>query len=144
MCGITECCFISAAETETMALINIVTNQPERFGCKKECTTPTYKYKLDGYGGTVMPSTFELCRNITTHGRIYINVISNKVQVMQEFEVYDLSGIIGSVGGSLGLFIGFSFLQFLLSTLKTLTDIERKGSVRTEQTVKSVSLTEVK
>ncbi len=31
-----------------------------------------------------------------------------------EYEVYDLSGIVGSVGGSLGLFVGFSFFDCLM------------------------------
>ena len=29
-----------------------------------------------------------------------------------EYLIYDMSGLIGSIGGSLGLFVGFSFRDF--------------------------------
>ena len=34
---------------------------------------------------------------------------SNDIQVCKEYLIYDENGLIGSVGGTLGLFIGFSF-----------------------------------
>ena len=37
-----------------------------------------------------------------------------EVTVYEEYKVYDFNGIVGSVGGSLGLFIGFSFLDAML------------------------------
>ena len=36
------------------------------------------------------------------------------VKVNEEYKVYDFNGILGSVGGSLGLFIGFSFLDMMI------------------------------
>ena len=39
---------------------------------------------------------------------------NNLVKVHKEYEVYDFNGILGSVGGSLGLFIGFSFLDMMM------------------------------
>ena len=39
---------------------------------------------------------------------------NNLVKVHKENEVYDFNGILGSVGGSLGLFIGFSFLDMMM------------------------------
>ena len=38
---------------------------------------------------------------------------SEEVMYFKEYVIYDFSGMIGSVGGSLGLFIGFSFLDFI-------------------------------
>ena len=38
---------------------------------------------------------------------------SNELQVQQDYLVYDINGLIGSVGGTLGLFIGFSFYDLL-------------------------------
>ena len=35
-------------------------------------------------------------------------------KVYEEYKVYDFNGILGSVGGSLGLFIGFSFLDMMI------------------------------
>ena len=43
-----------------------------------------------------------------------VTVERHEVQVNEEYKVYDFTGILGSVGGSLGLFIGFSFLDMIL------------------------------
>ena len=45
---------------------------------------------------------------------IEVKVARLEVKVDTEYKVYDFSGILGSVGGSLGLFIGFSFLDMIL------------------------------
>ncbi len=47
----------------------------------------------------------------------YFKIVSPKIEVLKEYAVYDFSGILGSVGGSLGLFVGFSFLDCLFSVL---------------------------
>ena len=39
---------------------------------------------------------------------------SNKTQVYQEYVVYDAMGLVGNIGGTLGLFLGFSFRDFIL------------------------------
>ena len=36
------------------------------------------------------------------------------ITVYTEYKIFDLSGILATVGGSLGLFIGFSFLEFMM------------------------------
>ena len=46
----------------------------------------------------------------------------NEMEVFQEYLIYEITGIIGSIGGTLGLFVGFSFLD--LST--KLIDILKK------------------
>ena len=43
----------------------------------------------------------------------YISFKSNIVKRHQEYRVYDEIGVITSVGGSLGLFIGFSFFEMI-------------------------------
>ena len=45
-----------------------------------------------------------------------------KFKVEEEYLVYNLSGIVGTVGGSLGLFIGFSFLDFMLLGVRRMAD----------------------
>ena len=37
-----------------------------------------------------------------------------KVEQRYEYEFYDLNTIIGIIGGSMGLFLGFSFYQFVV------------------------------
>ena len=39
--------------------------------------------------------------------------MSKTEEVNQEYLIYDITGFVGSVGGTLGLFIGFSFLDTL-------------------------------
>ena len=46
-----------------------------------------------------------------------------KIKVEEEYMVYSFSGIVGTVGGSLGLFIGFSFLDCLLLGVKRLANM---------------------
>ena len=41
----------------------------------------------------------------------FLTLSSSEIVVEQEIRMYDVNTIIGSIGGSLGLFIGFSFLQ---------------------------------
>ena len=38
-----------------------------------------------------------------------IKFMSKTEEVNQEYLIYDITGFVGSVGGTLGLFIGFSF-----------------------------------
>ena len=42
---------------------------------------------------------------------------SPDMKVYQQYAVYDFSGIVGTVGGSLGLFIGFSYMDFMLMVI---------------------------
>ena len=44
-----------------------------------------------------------------------------EVTVFQEYVVYDTIGMIGSVGGTLGMFIGFSFTGFISSIINGLS-----------------------
>ena len=48
-----------------------------------------------------------------TNAEIYSSFTAPTVLVIEEYLIYDSVGMIGSVGGSLGLFLGFSFLGLL-------------------------------
>ena len=43
-----------------------------------------------------------------------IRIEGKEITVYEEYVVYDFNGIVGTVGGSLGLFVGFSFLDIIL------------------------------
>ena len=53
---------------------------------------------------------------------IEYSYISNEIQVQQEYFIYGIDELIGSVGGILGLFIGFSFVDFLLKIINSVKD----------------------
>lgn len=46
--------------------------------------------------------------------RYWLKLQGPDIKVHEEYIVYDFNGIVGTVGGSLGLFVGFSFLDFVL------------------------------
>ena len=48
----------------------------------------------------------------------WIILSSPEIKVNQKYAVYDFSGIVGTVGGSLGLFVGFSVMEFMLMLIK--------------------------
>ena len=48
--------------------------------------------------------------------RLFLYPITADVLVYEEYLLFDFNAIVSSVGGSLGLFIGFSFLQCAMST----------------------------
>ena len=53
---------------------------------------------------------------------IEYSYISNEIQVQHEYFIYGIDELIGSVGGILGLFIGFSFVDFLLKIINSVKD----------------------
>ena len=98
-----------AIKTERQLLARLQNN-----GSCKPCT------KYD-YSGT---KTFEsenveddyMFHKILTYQFAYPQVLT----IYQEYLIYDGIGMIGSVGGTLGMFIGFSFSNAISSTLNFL------------------------
>ena len=48
----------------------------------------------------------------------WVSLTTPIVLVYEKYAVYDFGGIVGMVGGSLGLFVGFSFMDFMLMLIK--------------------------
>ena len=48
---------------------------------------------------------------------VNLNLGSTDIEVREDVTLVNFNGLISSVGGSLGLFLGFSFYQFLLSVM---------------------------
>ena len=46
---------------------------------------------------------------------IAFRFLSNKIINYEEYLIYDFVGMVGSIGGSLGMFLGFSFLDYMFS-----------------------------
>ena len=63
----------------------------------------------------------------TQYPGVFKAIIETKVVTMyEEYQVYDFNGFVGSVGGSLGLFIGFSFLDMILYLINKAQDVCRR------------------
>ena len=55
--------------------------------------------------------------NKTNLFAVNLNLGSTDIEVREDVTLVNFNGLISSVGGSLGLFLGFSFYQFLLSVM---------------------------
>ena len=77
--------------------------------------------KVKQYKGKVEEREYNY-RNATT---IILTVMlpSDKKWVHEEYYIFDEIGLLGFIGGSLGLFVGFSFYGYLSQFLDILTSI---------------------
>ena len=79
---------------------------------------------INSYNGKVlMKSDIMKVDNESQQGIIFEYSFNEPsyVKVYEEYLIYDTLGMIGSVGGTLGLFIGFSFMNvitFLINTIE--------------------------
>ena len=80
--------------------------------CLNPCTD--YKYTVIQMLGEIDEEIIENLKNETTNNIIDFMVAYRSVdeKVYQEYYIYDTFSFIGNIGGSLGLFIGFSYTDF--------------------------------
>ena len=52
-----------------------------------------------------------------------------EIQVQTEYLIYDFNGLLGFIGGTLGLFIGFSFYGLLTDIINSALFITQKISI---------------
>ena len=69
--------------------------------CNKTQFTANIEYKDFGYEKTAQSINMVL------------NYPSSDIEVFEEYPIYDLSGMLGSIGGSLGICVGFSIFDVL-------------------------------
>ena len=79
--------------------------------CPNSCTQFQYQGKMKSLVGYVNDSKL-----------VWMDFLflSGYLQVHQEYLVYEIDDIIGSIGGTLGLFIGFSFLELVKHFIRTI------------------------
>ena len=56
--------------------------------------------------------------------KFFYQIAKGKMNVYEEYLIYDVKGMVGSIGGTLGLFIGFSFynvIGYLMGFLRDTT-----------------------
>ena len=63
--------------------------------------------------------------NHTTHFSYSIKAPAT-MRVNEEYLIYDFEGLVGSVGGTLGMFIGFSFINVISDILNFFTSLIEK------------------
>ncbi len=95
----------------------------EEYGCDYECETWTYHYSILRFESYHARSVIPWMAPKSS----YFKLTSPHIKVNQEYAVYDFSRVLGNVGGSLGMFVGFSFFDlvilFLTSSLAWLGSI---------------------
>ena len=59
--------------------------------------------------------------NFSTPGVFMIVAMTDTIQIIEEIDIITLSGLIGSIGGSLGMFFGFSITPYLSFLIEKIT-----------------------
>ena len=81
-------------------------NEFDTSGCSLPCKEEKYKVQkidLNGFGGGIRPNIIQ----------IGITYKTMDVEIHNEVLIQDIYAFVGTVGGSLGLFIGFSYTGFV-------------------------------
>ena len=60
-------------------------------------------------------------KNLSTSGVFIISTTSNTKQIMEEIDIITFAGLLGSIGGSLGMFFGFSLTSYLFFVIEKFT-----------------------
>ena len=95
--------------------------QNAAYTCPKTCHSHMFKGDLvEGSGYFDDPR----------HTEIYFWFASNETQIHQEYLVFDTIGLIGSIGGNLGLFIGFSFHEALVKIIFSIKNLLLRMSTK--------------
>ena len=78
--------------------------------CEKHCSEITYSGKVSW-----------IIRSSRSYDLSWENKFaSDKVEIHEEYVLMDLTGVVGGIGGTLGLFIGFSFRDIVAWILQGL------------------------
>ena len=88
-----------------------------KYKCPKPCSILEYSGKLD-YWAPKYDHYQQYNDTITIHLRFQSPEV---ITIYEEYLIYDFNGMLGSIGGTLGLFVGFSFssaIELFINLLK--------------------------
>ena len=88
----------------------------EVYNCQRDCTIVEYHGEYETLPDILGP------RNVA----IGLYVMDNQIQEKKEYLIYDFNGVIGFVGGTLGLFVGFSIFNIVEHFLNVVKEIALK------------------
>ena len=93
--------------------------------CLKDCSITEFKGKLFAKDGSVEEYLRDTPDRRGKNMKMAWKYIfpSKQSKVYNEYLVYDLIGMIGIIGGTFGLFIGFSFKDFILDIIDFLRGV---------------------
>ena len=95
-------------------LTNFIENS-EQYGCPLPCTIRTFNPLLNTFH-----NMYEFSDQNTEHFRLFVSYASKIVEKKEEYFIYDLTTLASSLGGTLGLLLGYSLLSILLSMINFL------------------------
>ena len=95
-------------------LTNFIENS-EQYGCPLPCTVRTFNPLLNTFH-----NVYEFSDKNTEHLRLFVNYASKTVEKKEEYFIYDLMTLASSLGGTLGLLLGYSLLSISLSIINFL------------------------
>ena len=88
----------------------------EVYNCQRDCTIFEYHGEYETLPDILGP------RKVA----IGLYVMDNQIQEKKEYLIYDFNGVIGFVGGTLGLFVGFSIFNIVEHCLNVVKEIALK------------------
>ena len=91
----------------------------DRFTDVEKCFKPKLALTFD-VEHSIFHTHVKENQNVPT--QVYIGIWSSKKEINEEIEVITVASLIGSIGGSLGMFFGFSIFTHLLYLLDRLVD----------------------
>ena len=118
-------------DNETDCIVNRIADLTD-FSLKKACRTLEFDGKVSSE--TKLKSSLHHSMSFFYHFSQSTNVI-----VSEEYLVYDFIGMVASIGGTLGLFIGFSFTNLATCLLNFIKKC--KADVKVEEDVAKVEFT---
>ena len=100
-----------------------------KYKCPKPCSILEYSGKLD-----YLELKYDNPKNTMI---VYLRFQSPEVlTIYEEYLIYDFNGMLGSIGGTLGMFVGFSFSSIIELLINLLKNCKSENFIWTRNSLK--------